>query len=164
MHNPLALLTTQLLERLCASGFQYFVRQSFPRGMDHVQTDIIEAFLITPYKDFSQVNAHFQAIKFDKRKHVYQVDLVGEKEKLTIAAGQPPGFKVFVSLLSTKKWVPPLDLYPKIKHYLRNHASWKPERGKGVNAGLFIQFGELYISIKYNHEEIKVPLDEIEKL
>lgn len=163
MHNPLALLTTRLLDRLLASGFQYFVRQSYPRGRDHGEPETKEAFLITPYKDFSQVNAHFQAIKFDRRKHIYQIDFVSEKEKLIIAAGQPVGFKIFVSLLSTEKWKPPFQLQPKIKHYLRSHTSWKPEKGKGVHAKLFIQFGELYICLKYSNEEIKVPLAEIEK-
>lgn len=162
MHNPLALLTTQLLDSLLASGFQYFVRQSYPRGVDHSDVVTKEVFLITPYKDFSLVNQHFQAIKFDLRKYMYDTDHVGEKEKLFIAASQPKGYKIFVSLLKEKKWKPPPQLGTSIKNYVRSFTKWKPDQG--ISAGLFLHFGELYIALKCSNQEIKIPLTDIERL
>ena len=46
----------------------------------------------------------------------------------------------------------------------REIPGWKPERKEEVRATLFIQFGELFINLKLNQDEIKVPLSDIEKL
>lgn len=164
MHNPLALLTTELLDSLIASGHRFFVRQSYPRGKQPLDNKTKEALLITAYTDFSEVNAHFQAVKLDSRKYVYDIQLAGEKEKLYRAASLPEGYKVFVALLAVKKWKPPILLAPKLKNYLRVYTKWKPERGQDTLVSLYIQFGELFLKLRYGTEEIKVPLSEIEKL
>ena len=164
MHNPLAILTPELLDGLITGGHRYFIRQSFIRGKNPLDHETKEAFLITPYRDFSEVNAHLQAIKYDGRKYVYQIGDQWELDKLYIAARQPEGYKVFVALLREPRWKPPKMLTPKINNYLRAYTRWKPERGIETRVNLFMQFGELFLILQYKSEEIKVPLLDIEKL
>ncbi|WP_346318165.1 hypothetical protein [Chitinophaga sp. YIM B06452] len=157
MHNPLSLLFPQLLDRLVEHGYRYFVRQSFPRGID--LPAIKEAFLITPYLDFGEANAHFQAIRFDHRKYIYPVDHHEEKAKLYAAAGQPEGYRVFVALLKGKTWRPPPDLGPRIKAFLK--AQGRGSSGK-IDAVLGIHFGELILEVRAGEDTFKVPLREID--
>ena len=163
MHNPLALLSREILEGLIESGHRYFVRQSYPRGKSPFDGKTKESFLITPYRGFSDVNPHFQAIKFDARKYVYQIDYPEELKKLYAAAGQPDGYKIYVSLLRERRWRPSITLAPKIKSYLRANSKWKPDRNEEVRVSLFIQFGELFLTLQYRTQEIKVPLSDIDK-
>lgn len=163
MHNPLALLTPDLLTSLIASGHKYFVRQTYRRGFNHF-ANLKEVFLISAYREFTEVNAHFQAIRFDQRKYIYQLDQSGEREKLFTAAGQPEGYRVFVALLKDKVWKPSPQLGQKITNYLRSYTKWKPQHGVKIDVNLYIQFGELFLNLRYLNEQLKVPLTEIEKI
>lgn len=158
MHNPLALLNTLLLDGLISAGHTYFVRQSYARGKD---PRMKEVFLLSPYRSKTQAIAHYDAISEDARKHIYTLE---EKEKLYRAATQPSGYQIYVALLKNKTWVPSYDIAAKIKRYVTAEAGWKPERKDEVRAALLIAFGELFITLKLNQEEIKVPLSDIEKL
>jgi len=163
MHNPLALFTTEVLDALLAQGFTIFVRQSYPRGKDHFDTETKEAFLITPYKDIGEANQHFQHIQFDHRKYVYQVHRNEEVEKLKTAAGQPAGYKVYVDKLAAAEWRASVQLGAKIGNYIRVHTKWKARDG-GITANLFLHFGELMLRISNGNEEIKISLSEVERL
>lgn len=161
MHNPLALFTTEVLNALTAQGFTIFVRQSYPRGKDHSDTITKEAFLITPYRDIGVANQHFQYIRFDTRKYIYQVHNPDELEKLKLAATQPSGYKVFVDKLAAEEWHPTKQIMAKISSYLRVHTKWKP-RENGIRVNLFLHFGELMLRLTCGNEEIKIALREIE--
>lgn len=162
MHNPLALLSAALVKALLENGFTLFVRQSYAAGRDHNDQHVREVFLITPYKDIGEANMHFQHIRFDHRKYIYQAHRPEEIEKLYNAASQPPGYKVYASLLQQEVWDPPLYMDPAVRRYISLKTKWRPERKEEVSAELFLHYGELYFTLKYGAEEIKVPLTEIE--
>jgi hypothetical protein len=97
MEPPLALLSAAGLHTLLENGFTLFVRQSYPAGSASTDTAIKETFLITPYKDIGEANQHYQQIRFDRRKYIYQAHHPEEIDKLLVAASQPPGYKVYVA-------------------------------------------------------------------
>jgi hypothetical protein len=162
MHNPLALLSVALVKALLENGFTLFVRQSFPAGRNDSDLHISEVFLITPYKDIGEANLHFQHIRFDHRKYIYQAHHPEEIEKLYKAASQPPGYKVYASLLQQVEWDPPLYMDPYVRKYISFKTKWRPEKREQVNAELFLHYGELYFRLTYGDEEIKVPLSDID--
>ncbi|NSL90404.1 hypothetical protein [Chitinophaga solisilvae] len=99
MHHPSVLLTAALLSALLEDGFSLFVRQSFPEGFNSADVNTKEVFLITPYKDIASANAHFQTIRFDRRKYIYRSHHQEEVDKLYTAASQPPGYRIYVALI-----------------------------------------------------------------
>ena len=125
MHNPLALLSIELIMSLTKHHFVAFVRQSYPRGKDHFDTETIETFLVTPYKDLALANDHMQHIAADHRKHLYYIGIPEEMEKLLIAAAQPKGYKVYVALLKDRKWKGGAQLEPKLKRYLQANTKFR---------------------------------------
>jgi hypothetical protein len=157
MHNPLALLSTALVSALLENGFTLFVRQSYPAGKDDTGA-CRETFLITPYKDIGEANMHFQHIRFDRRKYIYQAHHPEEIEKLYKAASQPPGYKIYAALLQRERWEPPHHVAAAVKRYISLKTKWPPGE---VTADLFLHYGELYFTLKYGDEEIKVPLPDI---
>ena len=160
MHNPLALLSAALVSALLENGFTLFVRQSYPAAKDDTGA-CRETFLITPYKDIGEANMHFQHIRFDRRKYIYQSHHPEEIEKLYKAASQPPGYKIYAALLQRESWEPPPYIASAVRKYISFKTRWKPERPEEVTAELFLHYGELYFTLKYGDEEIKVPLSDI---
>jgi hypothetical protein len=163
MHNPLALLSPEVVMSLAKHGFVAFVRQSYPRGKDHFDTETIEAFLITPYKNLSLANEHMQHISADYRKQLYHAGNPEEMEKLLMAASQPKGYKVYVALLKTRKWKGSAQLEEKLKRYLQTNTKWKVKDGRIV-ADLYLYYGQLMLKVENPLGEITLPLSEVERL
>ncbi|WP_126244442.1 hypothetical protein [Chitinophaga rhizosphaerae] len=160
MHNPLAILRPAVLEGLLAAGHRWFVRQQYPRGM---HPSLKAAFLISAYRNIGEARAHFEAIADDPQRRVYDGNDAADRERLFAAAAQPDGYAIYVGLLAKRKWSPDPATGAAIKQYVRAHTNWKPDRKENLHVSLFIQFGELFLTLKTKQEEIKIPFSDIEK-
>jgi hypothetical protein len=164
MHNPLALLDTKLLTALIAAGHTHFVRQAYPRGIDHTNTEQKGAYLVTHYREEAKAQIHFDALSRDPGRFIYDVSNPEHLSKLKKAAAQPEGYAIYSALITDKKWLPPADMKTKIKRYISLRLDWKPKGSESVNTDLFFQFGELFITLKWGSHETKIPLGDIERL
>ena len=162
MHNPFVLLNTKLLHSIIASGNSYFVRQTYARGLDPFDKHTKAAFLFTHYNNPDRAKAHFGALQQDGNRFLYDDAVPEHHQKLEIAAKQPPGYKVYSSLLE-QPWRPSPDMAEKIRRYIGANLTWTPARSDTINAELFTQFGELFLTLRYNAYEAKVLLTDIEK-
>jgi len=164
MHNPLALFDAKLLNALLQAGHSHFVRQTFPRGIDHTDTDQKGAYLITQYREEAKAQIHYDALARDPARFIYDVTKPEHLEKLRTASTQPKGYRIYSALLAEKKWIPPHDMKSKIKRYISMRLNWQPKGSDTVNTDLFFQFGELFITLKWGSHEAKFPLSDIERL
>ena len=163
MHNPFVLFDRRILEHQVKSGHRYYVRQTYPRGVNHSDTCQKAAFLITHYTDQSHAKIHLAALTKDANAFLYDISNAEHYKKLEIAAEQPAGYKIFAPILAQKQWRPSEQMRGKIKRYIDDKLHWKPERQSTVNSDLFLQFGTLFITLKFGTHEAKIPLSEIEK-
>lgn len=161
MHNPFVLLSAKLLDSLIQAGNTHFVRQTYPRGRNDLHDHIRAAFLLTHYTDGYRAQTHFDALVNDPHRFLYHTADAGHLKKLTIAAAQPLGYKIY-SPLMPQPWKPSAEMAASIRAYITEKMNWTPARQDMVKADLFTQFGELFINLKYGNHEIKVPLEEIE--
>ncbi|MBO9198878.1 MULTISPECIES: hypothetical protein [Niastella] len=161
MHNPFVLLTTRLLESLIKADNTFFVRQTYPRGKNLLDPLNKAAFLFTHYTDYSRAKTHYDALDNDPNKFLYNINEPEHYEKLFIAAGQPEGFHIY-SPLVPQPWKPTAPIATRIRNYINQKMNWNPGRSEGVKADLFVQFGELFITLKLGIHEVKLPLAEIE--
>ncbi len=161
MHNPFVLLTTRLLESLIKAGNHFFVRQTYKRGKNELDPLNKAAFLFTHYTDYSRAKTHFDSLDNDPNRFLYNINEEEHYRKLFIAAGQPEGFKVYSPIVQ-QAWKPTAPIAAKIRNYINQKLNWTPARNDGVKADLFVQFGELFITLKYGIHEVKLPLADIE--
>jgi hypothetical protein len=161
MHNPFVLLTTRLLESLIKADNTFFVRQTYPRGKNQLDPLNKAAFLFSHYTDYSRAKTHYDALDNDPNKFLYNLNEPGHYEKMFIAAGQPEGFHIY-SPLVPQPWKPTAPIATKIRNYINQKMGWSPSRSDAVKADLFVQFGELFITLKFGIHEVKLPLAEIE--
>jgi len=164
MYNPFPLLTQRLLKDQIVKGKRYFVRQTFHRGMD---SRLKAAFLFRAYPAAEKETAdrHLAAIPRDGNAFLYDAAVPEHLEKLQIAARQPHGFKVFYAAKKGVDWKPPAVYEEKMRHYIRlHHSGWRTTRGgEQVQAGLYEEFGELFLTFSYGDEKETIPFEDIEK-
>ena len=163
MHNPFVLLTTRLLESLIKAGNTFFVRQTYKRGKNELDPLNKAAFLITHYNDYSRAKTHYDTLTTDPNRFLYNIVEQEHYEKLQVAATQPAGFKIYSPLIQ-QPWKPTPAIAAKIRTYISEKMNWTPGRNDVVKTDLFVQFGELFINLKYGIHEVKLPLAEIENI
>lgn len=162
MHNPLALLREDLIDAMIQEGNTFYVRQTYLRGINHLDENMKGAFLFTHYKDRQRAQAHVDSLRHDQYVKLYDVNQPSDKEKLYTAARQPEGYQVFAAVLKDREWKPPPQLANHIKNYISSKTNWKPRGKQSLSASLLLEFGELFLSLKSGEGELKVPLKDIE--
>ena len=163
MYNPFPLLSMGLLQDQLAKGKRYFVRQTYPRGME---PRLVAAFLLRAY-DADEKNTaaqHLASLTIDGNSFLYDTEIPGHLEKLHIAAGQPFGYKIFYAAKKGLDWRPPQPYQEKMRRYIRrHHPEWRPQKaGDNIAIGLYEEFGRLYLKFSHADEEESIPFDLIE--
>ncbi len=157
LFNPFYPFTADLLDAFVAAGKIFYVRQHFPRGGQNSR-----CFLFSHYDSLTTAMDHYGAISHDRYRFLYCWEKAEHRERLKAAAAEPAGFQIFASVLKPG-WDRPVDgaLKKKLRLYIEQ-LGWKPGRDEGVRTNYEMQFGELYIRIKYGGREAKVKFEEIE--
>ncbi|HXB45361.1 MAG TPA: hypothetical protein VNV85_14950 [Puia sp.] len=164
MYNPFPLLSETLLDEKIKSGKRFFVRQTFPRGM---QPRLRAAFLFRAYewKEEQLAKEHMQLLTRDANAFLYDAEDLDHLKRMKQAAKQPHGFKIFYAGKKGVEWEPPKDYQEKMKAYIRQmHPNWRTKKdGEKIAIGLFEEFGELFLKFSFENQQDKLPFDEIEK-
>jgi hypothetical protein len=162
MHNPFGHLNLKLMHALIDAGNRYFVRQTYQRGLNPFDEVQKAAFLFTHYRDLRSAQVHYDFLRHDPNRFLYDSRNPAHAAKLDIAAKQVPAFPVFTPLLE-KPWEPSEKMSALIRRYIGTHLNWMPSREETVKADLFTEFGELFVNLKFRSFETKAPLADIEK-
>jgi len=162
MHNPLSLLREDLIDAMILEGNTFYVRQTYLRGINHLDENMKGAFLFTHYKDKQRAQAHIDSLRHDHYAKLYDVNRPSDKEKLYVAARQPEGYQVFAAVLKDRDWKPPAQLANHIKNYVSSFLKWKPRGKQSLSVSLILEFGELFINLRSGEGEVKIPLKDVE--
>lgn len=162
MFNPFYPFTAALLQAFAEKGKRWFVRQSFPRGMDPLNKAAKKSFLISPYDNYTTAQDHLGAIAYDPHRFFYDWEDEDHRKRLQMAAAGLPEWPVFAPVLRPG-WEKGLteDLRKKIRIYIGN-LGWKPGGSEVVETAYEVRFGELYCCLKYKRREVKVKFEAIE--
>ena len=164
MYNPFPLLSEQMLKIKLADGKRFFIRQTYPRGL---YQGIRAAFLFRAYEDHEKEEAtlHLNRIETDPHRFLYDAANEEHLQKLFIASGQPRGFAIYYAGKKEQDWKPPYEYQLKLKDYIRTkHPGWRPKRGGDkIQAGLYEEYGELFLKLSFEGEEDIIPFELIEK-
>ncbi len=164
MFNPFFPFSMQLLNAFIVQNKKFFVRQTFDRGKNPFDDDIKGYFMVSHYDDKTAAATHFDALKGDPNRFLYNWNNQEHQEKLKIAAGSPKGYKIYSSVFQ-KDWEK--HITDKTKAKIRMYVAglgWRPSRNDGLTTDFYLTFGEVYIRLKYKGHVEKIKFEEIEKL
>lgn len=163
MHNPLVLHSEQLLDALIKAGHRFFIRQTYPRGINPAEPNQKGYYLISHYDDEAKAKIHLAALKNDRYGFMYYLSNIEHEQKLRTASNQPAGYKIYAPLLM-KEWQANALIEERMRAYIEHDLKWRPGRGEKVFANLFLQYGELFVTLKFDKNRVRVPLADIEKI
>ncbi|MEO5998861.1 MAG: hypothetical protein ABIN89_18970 [Chitinophagaceae bacterium] len=163
MFNPFSTLSVPLLDAFVKSGKKYFVRQTFTRGKSLLDEGVKGYFIFTHYSEIGHAQHHLGAIEHDPNRFLYEWDNQEHQQKLIIAAGTPPGYKIYSSVFEKdwQKWLT-VHLKDKVKKYIDYRLGWKPGGGETVDFQIYSNYGDLYAKLKLRSQEVRVKLELIE--
>ena len=161
--NPFVPFTKQLLDAMIAKNKKFFVRQTFIRGMPLNEKEVKGAFILTHYDLENEAIVHFDGLKRDHHRFFYDVNDAEHLERLNIAASHPGPYRIFAAI-AYPGWEDKAKklLLKQVRHYVSHGLKWNPKTDDAVNLKLFIQFGELFADMRFNNQQIKVRLSDIE--
>ena len=162
MFNPFYPFTDQLLDAFVKNGKTFFVRQTFNRAKDHFDEGIKGYFLFSHYDNATTAMDHYGAISYDPNRFLYDWHNPEHQEKLRVAGSGLKEYKIFSAVFKTD-WEK--QLTNRMKERVRQYVSklgWSPKSGEMVDTNYEIQFGELYLRLKYGGRQAKVKFEEIE--
>src|SRR2546423_11648662 len=164
MFNPFYPFTTQLLTAFVLRNKKYFVRQTFIRAKDHFEDGVKGYFLFSHYDNLTTAQDHYGAISYDPNRFLYNWNEPEHQQKLKLAASQPDGYKIFAGVFRSD-WEKALTnrIQEKVRVYV-SRLDWKPKGDEKVATNFELQFGELYIRLRYRNREAKIKFEEIEKI
>ena len=164
MFNPFYLFTSDLLDAFVKRNKTFFVRQSFPRGRNILDNHTKGYFIISHYEHLNTALDHFGAIAYDANRFLYNWNDPEHQKRLQIAASQPDDYKIY-STVFKPDWDKHIStkVRDKLRMYIKK-VGWMPIRMDEVQTNYELQFGELYIRIKWGSREAKIKFEEIEKI
>jgi hypothetical protein len=164
MFNPFYPFTQQLLDAFIAKGKTFFVRQTFNRAKDHFDEGIKGCFLFSHYDNIVTAQDHYGAVGYDRNRFLYDWNVPAHREKLMIAASGLKEYKVYAAVFR-QDWE--CGVTNRIREKTRTYVSrlgWQPRSGENVATNYELQFGELYLRMRYGTREAKVKFEEIENI
>ncbi|WP_143059183.1 hypothetical protein [Chitinophaga arvensicola] len=105
---------------------------------------------------------HFDALKNDLIRIVYDAYDLVQRSLLMAAAAQPEGLAVYSSVFMFRSWEPPKDLSYKMKRYLNKKTKFRFTSGLDVTP--YMHLGEMYIRFTKGLETTKIQLAELERI
>lgn len=164
MFNPFGEFLPQYLQGFRQKGIQAFVKQSYKRGIIQIGENQKEAFLLTHYDNLANALQHFDALKHDTERKVYNISIENDFKELKELINNKEGIKVFTRLtISQVNQKAQKMLDKRLRAYIDFKTDFRPSSYTEVEFYIEVIFGEIYALLKYRSKEIKVKLEEIEK-
>lgn len=165
MFNPFAPFSKPLLDAFIKAGKTCFVRQSFVRGKDYFDDNIKHCFIFSHYAQAGHAQHHYGAISHDGYRCMYNWNDPEHQRKLTVAAGNPAGYKIYSSVFEND-WQKHITrpLRQKAKVFIETKLGWKPGRNQSVTFNIYTTYGELYARLTLKGQEVRIKLEEIENV
>jgi hypothetical protein len=163
MFNPLAPMSEKALKSMIEEGHIYFVRQTFNRAKDPFDEGIKGYYLFCHYKTETLAKEHYDALRSDPNRFLYNWQNEAHKLKLLSAASHPAGYKLY-----TNTFIPDWEKHitnrmkQKVRAYI-NKQGWRPSREEGVDISFYPHFGEVMVTLRFRRQEVKIKFEEIEK-
>jgi hypothetical protein len=145
-----------LLQAFLDHGIRYFVRNPFS---DWPAAPGVQCFLMTHYTDLAKANAHAACYT---NAFVYDAHQAQHIARLKKAATHPPGFEILSSTFypDYQQRISP-QLKARVRNWIEKQSNWPVGKKESVNLDFYLQFGALYVHLRFNHEAVKIRLADL---
>ncbi len=162
--QPFIPFEKKYLTRLMQIKQYYCVSQSYSRGQSPLTGNKIP-ILLTNYNDKALAEIHRKAIKNDSYAAI--INIQKEEHFNTLIAMLQPASRYYVYwgiVEDFKKLERTLNeqFAENLKRYIDKKTTWRIGTSEVLRPGFQLTFGELYITLKWSGQSIRIKFEEIE--
>ena len=165
MLNPFIRFDKRFVQRFKDLKKIYLVSQSFKRGEDLFKDGEKKYLMLTHYDDLGLAKIHHNAVIEDKYAAILNLEKEEHVQKLLKMLQPDSDYIIYSSLIGDPKLVENAmntTLREKVASYVKNQTNWRIGRDQTLVPKLELTFGELFITMRYGSQRIRVKLEEIE--
>ena len=166
MLQPFVLFEKKYLPRLLSLKKIYLVTQSYSRAYDHFANSVKIDILVTDYDDPGLAKIHLNAVKHDKFGAIIDLSSEVHKKKFDeMLSGDQ--YQVFWSVVASSNDIKQrltVSYAAKVRRYIDNQPNWKVSGIETVQVdGIEVTFGELFVTLKWRTQKLRIKFEDIEK-
>jgi hypothetical protein len=166
MLQPFELFLPVNLDRLISQHKIYLVIQTYTRGHENHSDAQKINILVSDYEELNDAELHFNAIKSDKNAALIHLDNPLHKNKLDeMLHGEK--YTVYWNVVKrAEEMESKLDgtYNDQIKKYIKRNTSWRIAADETITPIYEVAFGELFINLNYNTHQLRIRLEDVEKM
>ena len=167
MLQPFEEFTFSSLQAIKRLKKKYLVSQSYTRASNHfVDVHKID-ILLTDYEKLGEAEIHLNAVRHDPYAAILHLESEKHNKKLDEMMSAESKYRLFWSVVKSKKELKErieLRYKDNIRRYISQHTHWKIGADKTINPVINVEFGELFIRLKYaGYQEIRIKFEDIER-
>lgn len=165
MFNPFVPFHTKMIDPLRKMSRRYLVSQTNHHAADECQEDPRIPILLSDYEDVSIAQVHLNALT-DKYKAMMDLENERHRGKLLDMLSPESKYKVYSAFIPEVKSVENRmnqQYSVNIRNYISRMTNWRVGGEKTINPKLEMIFGELFVTLKYGGQSVRIKLAELEK-
>ena len=143
----------------------FLVSQTYTRNKDHFGTEAKTSLLLTDYADENMAKTHLKALHNEPYAAILHLKHPPHKAKLLELLDETSRFEVFWAVVkSVKELEEKINAVykPRMKNFIDKNTHWRVSRETILRPSVELVFGELYITLKYGSQTIRVKFEDIE--
>ena len=167
MFNPFAKFDERFITGFRNAQKRYLVSQTFKRATDHFTDEEKINLILSHYDDLGLAKIHLNAISKDKYASIIDLEKDAHRNKLTEMLQPGSKYSIYTSLITDQTAIvkqTDIIFKDKIKKYLSTSTNWRIGRNDEVKTKLEITFGELFFTIAFRTQKVRVALEELENI
>ena len=166
MLQPFEHFNNTSLQRLLQLKKNYMVTQTYTRELERWSASGKTALLISDYSDEGLAKIHFNAVRHDRYAAI--VNLLKPEHYTKLNALLEPGssFHLYWAVVhETGELQKEVNRRYKdqMRNYIRENTNWRISGDQHIKPSLAVIFGELFITLKYAGQTLRIKFAEIEK-
>lgn len=167
MLQPFELMRPIFVERLIPMKKVYLVSQTYRRGENPLEDNPRIPLLFTDYDDPGLAKIHLNALRNDKYAAIIDLTKPEHKKKILEMLSPTSAYRLYWSVMrSTEKIEAQIDQDYKsnVRRYVASRTAWQPSRDDSVATKMEVIFGELFITLRYRKEKVRITFEELETI
>jgi len=167
MLQPFEPLKLMYVQKLIQLKKYYLVSQTYNRAIDHFSDQQKTSLLFSDYDAEGQAHIHLNAVRHDKYAAIIDLRKPDHYKKITemmqADSKYLPFWAVVRSTADLEKRIN-MNYKDNMRAYIRKHTTWRIGGEETIKPAIAVIYGELFITLKYAGQTLKIKFSDIEKV
>lgn len=164
MFNPFVRFMPELIDAFLLRGPIYLVSQTF-RAANDIFTEDKQVLMFCQYSDLGFAQIHLQVVRADGYAAI--INLEKEKHLTKVREMLEPGspYIIFSNMMEDQESLEAVlnkNFAAKLRRYIERHTTWRIGMNISMRPKIQLIFGELFVVVKFQSQQLRVKFADIE--